>query len=432
MTYLTNIMSLFNFLRFSPSPPKAKPQEVSFDLVTNHVTTPCPESEATPRVPATGIPLEIVLSILEMSSMDDNNTSNTELLATCSLVCKAWSLHAQKLLFRRVQLCSQAAYNSFTSAVDRSTERGRALGDSVVQMRVLLDNNQPGPLKQISFATAVALCPNLRELNLALYGCGDPGKDIVGSPALERMRRPAPSFDQTTLELLRGGPSITSLHFSNWSDNDHSIVQLVDIWPSLDSLSITGKTPHLSPGLTHAPYTCQLERIKFNCQVEPSLDFLEWLLRTSAEAQSLRAIELEREPSLEMLEYLVGNHGEGLRTLALPSCVTREHANAVIKCERLRELRTERAFTCPVVFRQLPKGIKAFAFGMDQDTPLQYVVEAVKTRDELECVTVNIWNQGEKHAQLAALKMACAFRGVELCITNDVRVYRAMMALARL
>lgn len=379
-------------------------------------------------MPARGIPLEVVLDILEAVYFNDGAV-NTEFLRTCSLVCKSWSLPAQKLLFRRIRLCSQAAYNSFVLAVDRSTDRGRILSDSVVQMHVVLDNNQPGPLKQACFARAITLCPNLRELSLALYGCGEPGNDIVGSPALERMRRLAPSFEPGTLELLRTGPLIASLHFSNWSDNDQSVVQLLDIWPSLKSLSITGKTPHLSPGVTHPPFACALARLRINCQHEPSLDFLEWLLHTSSRANSLRAIELDREPSLDMLDYLTRNHAESLRELAIPSCTTPEHATTIIRCRSLRQLRTERPSTSaiPAVFRQLPMGIQHLAFGMDQVTPLQTLVEAVKTRDELESITVNIWDKGSSHRQLPALKMACAFRGVELRITNDVRVHRAMM-----
>ncbi|KIL00809.1 hypothetical protein PAXRUDRAFT_128969 [Paxillus rubicundulus Ve08.2h10] len=379
-----------------------------------------------PHVPTHGIPLEIVLHIIESACFDDD-TIDAAFLGVCSLVGKSWTLPAQKLLFKRVQLCSQAAYNSFACAVSSSTQRGRVLANSVLQMRVVLDNNQPGPLKQACFARAVTLCPNLRELNLALYGCGEPGKDVVGSPALERMRRPAPSFERSTLDLLRTGPSITSLRFSNWSDNGQSIVQLLDIWPSLTSLSITGKTPHFSPGLTHPPYACPLTRLTMDCQLEPSLDFLQWLLHGSSQAKSLRAIDLDRQPSLDLLDYLTRTHGESLRELALPSCRTLEHANAVIRCHSLRDLRTERASTSPVVFRKLPAGIRRIAFGMDEDTPLQHVIEAVNTRDELDTVTVNLWGRGGSHRELSRLKMACAFRGVDLRITSDVRVHRAMV-----
>ncbi|KAF8131589.1 hypothetical protein EV363DRAFT_171008 [Boletus edulis] len=421
-------MVLFNFLRSWMRSPRAEPHQVSFQLAIAPLPPKFLVLSQTPRVPTHGIPLEVVLDILETVCYEDGAMA-AELLRTCSLVCKSWSFPAQKLLFRRIHLCSQAAYNSFVYAADRSTERGRILGDSVVQMHVVLDNNQPGPLKQASFAHGVTLCPNLHELSLALYGCGEPGNDIVGSPALERMRRPAPSFELGTLELLRTGPPIMSLHFSNWSDNDQSIVQLLDIWPSLQSLSITGKTPHLSPGLTQPPFASALTRLRMNCQHESSLDFLEWLLHTSSQANSLCAIELDREPSLDLLDYLTKNHMGSLQELAIPSCATSEHATAVIRCRSLRQLRTERPSMSivPSVFRQLPMGIQHLAFGMDQDTPLQTLIDAVKTRDELESITVNVWDKGNNHRQLPGLKMACALRGVDLRITNDVRVHRAMV-----
>jgi len=231
------------------------------------------------------------------------------------------------------------------------------------------------------------------------------------------------------LELLRSGPPITSLHLSNWSDNGQAIVQLLDLWPSLDSLAITGKTPHFSPGLTHPPFACALTRLRMNCQFEPSLDFLDWLLHTSLQASSLCAVELDREPSLDLLDYLTKNHTESLQELAIPSCTTPEHATAIIRCRSLRQLRTERPSTAAInpVFRQLPMGIQRLAFGMDQDTPLQTLVEAVKTRDQLESVTLNLWDKGNSHRQLSGLKMACAFRGVDLHVTDNVRVHRTMV-----
>ncbi|KAG9313904.1 hypothetical protein JVU11DRAFT_4676 [Chiua virens] len=367
---LRPLMDFFNFLRFWMPSSRAEPHQVSFDLTVAALQIQFPTNFQAPRVPARGIPLEIVLDILEAVSFD--GTADAEFLRTCSLVCKSWSLPAQKLLFRRIRLCSQAAYNSFIFAVNRSTERGRILGDSVVQMHVVLDNNQPGPLKQACFARAVTLCPNLRDLSLGLYGCGEPGNDIVGSPTLERMRRLAPSFEPGTLELLRTGPLITSLHFSNWSDNDQSVIQLLDVWPSLKFVSITGKIPQLSPELAHPPFACALNRLRLNCQSEPSLDFLEWLLHASSQANSLRAIELDREPTLDMLDYLTRSHTESLQELAVPSCSTSEHATAINRCRSLRYLRTERpsASIIPLVFRQLPTGIQDLAFGIDQDYPV--------------------------------------------------------------
>jgi len=374
-----------------------------------------------------GIPLEIVLKIIEFSRLDNNYDPDIKLLTSCSLVCRSWSFYAQRLLFSHVRLCSQAAYYSFVYAVDRSTPNGRALGDAVVRMDVDLDVNQPGPLTQASFAQAVIRCPNLRDINLSVYGDRKP---LNGSmSALERsVHRATPSFTNDVLHLLRTGPEISHLHSSNWSGNGDLIVQLLDVWPSLKSLSITGKVPHLSPALKrrHACYPGALEKFRMNCQVEPSLDFLEWLLHTTAAAKSLRGIELKREPSSLLLEFLVQHHGEQLHMLALPSCATHKHADAIIRCHALQEFRTERAWTLPTVLLHISNGIRHLAFGIDPTMPLHHVVELVKVMDELETVTVNVWH-GDCEHRLAALKMACAFRGIELCITRDICIHRALV-----
>jgi hypothetical protein len=294
-------------------------------------------------------------------------------------------------------------------------------------MRAVLDYNQPGCLNQSSLAVAVSNCPNLYELDLAQYGCVTPGKDVVGSPAQERMRRPAPSFDEHSLALLNAGPRITALNFSNWSENNQSVLQLLEVWPSLKSLSITGASPVLSPGVTYPPFPCALEELRLNCQREPAKEFLGWLLHRSAEEKSLRVIDLERQPSPELLDFLVEKHGETLHSLAVPSFAMHEHAHAAMRCRSIRELRTESSWSSPVICRQMPETIQHLAFGLDLDTLLNPIIDLVKTRDDLQAVTVNIWRDGHRHPQLASLQMACAYRGVDLRLTRDVRRMRLLV-----
>ncbi|KAG1793411.1 uncharacterized protein HD556DRAFT_1443523 [Suillus plorans] len=413
-------------------PYSGPPMVVEHEISLKFTSSPPHDSEVydniqTPRVPASGIPIEIVLTILETAYFDDKGGPDIDLLSKCTLVCKAWSLHAQKLLFRRVRLRSHSAFASFTHAVNRSSPRGRILGDAVVQMRAVLDYNQPGCLNQSSLAVAVANCPNLYELDLAQYGYVAAGKDVVGSPAQERMRRPAPSFDDHSLALLIAGPHITALNFSNWSENNQSLLQLLEVWPSLKSLSITGTSPVLSPGMTYLPFPCALEELRLNCQREPAKEFLDWLLHRSAEEKSLRVIDLERQPSPELLDFLVEKHGETLHSLAIPSFATHEHAHAAMRCRSLRELRTESSWSSPVICRQMPETIQHLAFGLDLDTLLNPIVDLVKTRDDLQAVTVNLWRDGHRHPQFAFLQMACAYRGVDLRLTRDVRRMRLLV-----
>ncbi|KAF8899301.1 hypothetical protein BD779DRAFT_1607792 [Infundibulicybe gibba] len=374
------------------------------------------------RVPQ--LPLELVLAIVEAAYYTDALEPNDRLLQDCSLVCKRWSLPVQKLLFTRVTLRSGPACNAFQAAVDRSTERGRALGDSVVRLRVIMDNNQPFSLPESSFARAVLLCPRLYELDLALYGCATPGEDVVGAPDLARMRRPAPLFDQSTLASLRSGPNITALRFDNWSENQSSIIQLLDVWTTLKSLTISGTPPQL-PSITHQPFPCSLEQLRVNFQTPPSIDFMKWLLHNSA--QTLRVLELEREPPAHFLDFLVASHSQSLSSLSLPACQLQEHVSAIHKCTRLQEIKLEHPWTSPLIYRKLPSTLQHLAFSIDKDTALQPVLETIKTRPSLSVISVHVWAGGEAHTQLPALKIACAFRGITLRITHDIALFRSMM-----
>ncbi|KAI0726864.1 hypothetical protein C8Q72DRAFT_488654 [Fomitopsis betulina] len=369
------------------------------------------------------IPLEIVMNILETAYDDQDHHSNASLYINCALVCKDWSAISQKLLFRNVSLRSQTAYIAFQAAADRSTLRGRMLGDAVQEMQVTLDHNQPYRLSQRSFARAVTFCPNLIHLGVALYGKPCEGEDLVGEPAVDRLKRSAPSFDERTLDILRTGPRIASLQFSNWSDNSSSLSQLLDIWPSLKALRISGTAPQL-PSTSPEPFACALAELRMNFQVAPSVDFMKWLLHNSQE--TLRTLELERDPTPELLEYLLHEHGPTLESLALPTCGGHEGIVSILQCDALRELRIESAWAPQALFSTLPDGVQHIAFGIDMDTALSPILRTIKKSDALRVVTAHIWHGGENHPQTNALKIACALQGIDLRFTQDVREFRAI------
>ena len=380
-----------------------------------------------PKPPSVPIPMELVMSILEAAYDDHEPVTYSALLKNASLVCKGWSSVAQKLLFRNVTLSNQTAYIAFQEAVDRATPRGCMLGDAVVRMKVVLDQNQPYRLSHRSFARAVSLCPNLYELSVSLYGEGAPGTDIVGVPDASRMKRSAPSFDERTLAALRAGPKISALQFCNWSDNSTSLLQLLDVWPSLSSLDISGTTPQL-PSDTVEPFPCALRELRTNFQLSPSIEFMRWLLHHST--GTLRVLDLAREPTPDMLDYLVSEHGSTLESLGLPTCGTHESAAAVRKCAELKELKIESAWAAPMLYKSLPRGMQHLAFGVDADTPLQPVIQAIKKSEDLRVVTMHVWHGGERHPLLANVRIACAIKGVELRLTNDVPAFRAITVSA--
>lgn len=365
------------------------------------------------------IPLELVLSIVESAASDVPNDERIDLLQSCSLVCRSWSTASQKLLFARVTLRTQKSLQSFMSAVDRTTSHGQTLGDAVTHLRVVLDHNQPSGLHQHSFASAVTVCPNLHELDISLYGHAEPGKDVVGD--LSRLRRSAPPFDEQTLALLKSGPNIKALHFNNWSENQHSIFQLLSVWSSLEFLSIGGTLSQHLQG-SPAPFPCKLHQVRFNFQTSPTTDFVKWLLHNSA--SSLRVIRFDRDPSCDLFEHLTTIHGPNLHSISFPSYSSPELAFGLQKCEQLRELRTETPPSSSSLYRCIPDNLEHLAFGLDQHSPLASVIDLVKSRNTLKTITVQVWDGAHQHTLLTPLKIACAYHGVDLRMTNNLGLFR--------
>ncbi|KDQ62859.1 hypothetical protein JAAARDRAFT_28835 [Jaapia argillacea MUCL 33604] len=397
--------------------PRVISHDVSFDIRTPSATrrrrVPGPQKHA----PA--LPLEIIIDILESAYYDEFLEPNDQLLRSCALVCRDWSGPAQDLLFRRVSLRSQPAFLSFQKATDPLTERGRFLASLVVRMRVTLDSNQPKRLTTPSFAQALTLCPNLYELSISLYGCENtPQPNAIDAT---RSRRTISRFDEATIATLRSAPTISALRYTSSSPNNAHIFQLLDIWPRVRSLDVGGVPPQI-PILHHS--SRYVEELRINYQTKPSADFLRWLLPPST--RTLRVLELEREPSNDMLDYLLTEHGPRLESLSLPSCTTSQRALVITRCENLREFRTETACGNPTVYKKLPLDIQHVALGVDKETSLESVLKLVKTSDELEALTLQIWESGVHHPMLASLKMACAYTGVELRVTRDVRVFRSL------
>lgn len=394
----------------------APEHQISFDIQTSAQPAACRRSIKLVDHDV-HLPMEIVISILEATYYGDDLQPNRPLLKACSLVCKDWCATSQKLLFRDVTLRTQDAYRAFKRAIDGTTERGRMLSQAVVRLHVTLDPSQPRHLYPQSFARAVSLCPNLYELQVALYGYRE-RRSPVGDAGDERLR-PTGSFDNHTLSLLRSGPKITALRFDNWSENRQAMAPLLDIYsPTLKYLSMSGTAPERLP----TPFQGSLAEVRMNFLVEPALEFTDSLLLHSS--SSLRSLELEREPSTDLFKHLIHNHCSTLESLTIPVCGNFDHAIALKQCTKLRELKIESPWVSPMVFRHLSEHIEHIAVGVDAGTALQPVIDAVKSRKEMRAVTLQMWQGGESHPLISTLKVACAFRGLELKLTRDVRAFR--------
>ena len=372
------------------------------------------------------MPSEVVNSILEYAYFDDDLEVDTEVLRACSLVCREWTATAQKLLFKHVTLRTQAAYQSFCTTVTQNTAYSRMLAECVVRLRVVLDHNQPFGLTQDMFAHAVTLCPSLFELSVAIYGCGAPGQDVIGAPDVSRMARKAPSFDESTLAMLRTGPTIQALQVNNWSENSTSVAQLLEVWPELQCLIIGGTPPELNAQSSSSPpaFPGALRELHLNFQTSPSVDFFGWLLHNSQE--SLNTLRIERPLPVDVVEHLLHTTRNSLRSLSLPSASQRL-TQALGECTVLKDFSVDGSYVSPRVLRGLPANVEHLGFTIE--TP---ILEAVRQKEKLKAITVFVPQHAPEgstdcYAQLAPLQLVCAERGIDMYTTSNIRRLRNMM-----
>lgn len=369
------------------------------------------------------VPNEIVLKILEAAYDPQDLQSTHNILMHSALVCRDWSILAQKLLFHHVTLRSQASLHSLSDALSSSTSRGRMLADAVIRFSVILDHNQPNGVSPLSFATLFGRCSRVQELDISLFGRGAPGNDIVGSPAQARLQRSAPSFDDEVLSVLLAGPSITRLRFSNWTDNSSTLSQLLHLWPTLKSLEIRGATLPAIPPLASTPFPCALTELRLNCQKAPSFEFLKWLLQNSQ--GTLRKASADRPSCSDVLIRVVREHHDSVESIAVPTCQTREAAFSLMQCQGLRHLHVEDARVTMVLCKTLPISLQHVSFGLHRETEMKPLLHLISEGAWLTSITLHLWKGGDNHGMLDALRTACVLRGVQLNIVNDIREFRA-------
>lgn len=302
-------------------------------------------------------------------------------------------------------------------AVSQGTPRSRMLSETVQYLRLVLDAKQPRGIPCNAFAHAVARCPNLAELSLAVY---DDSSKSDASPTQEPSKPASPLFSDETLSLLRTGPRVAALRFDNWSSNAHALAQLLEAFPALSALSVSGTAPALPSHALPAPRA--LHSLRLNFQTSPSLEFVKWLVQDS----SLRALEFARMPDCESLMHLLLEHCGSLESLALPSCAAADYVLALAQCTSLRELRIEDLWTAPNVRLQLPPSLECIAFALDKRSALGPVVDAVKKSASLSRVAMHVWAEGAQHSLLPDLRIACAMQGVELDVVQGIHEFRAL------
>jgi len=357
------------------------------------------------------MPLELILSIIEAACVGSSEKERLRILRSCSLVCRLWSTVSQQLLFSRIVLGSQCAFDAFAAVLDNSTIHGQFLRYSVTSIRVVFNSGQQSCLGREKFQQILDICPNVRELSVSLFGPSRKSSPSDASPCVEPLKATTPASLQTSRFL-------TSLHINSWQDEDESyLLHLLSLSPRLTTLSLGGKSPPSSfPPATAIPFA--LSELRLSYQTSPSVSFVKWLLSNSME--TLSAVTFCRDPWPDVLEYLTTYHGHLLQSLSLRSPI---HMSVLNRCSQLNEFRTSSPITpsCSSILKQLPPTLRKLSLAIERDTPLSSVIEYVKCNERLEELAIQLRDDGSRNILLSPLRIACAFQGVLLHIPSHSR-----------
>lgn len=360
------------------------------------------------------LPPELVFVVLEHAYYTPAGSPDYALLIDCSLVCTAWSIPAQTLLFHKTPTLElPETIASFRAALTTSAARGEPMGHAVRSLTISIGGSLKEACQPEAFAHLLQACPRLYELSLTIHGLHE--------------------FDHFALAKLKdSGQGIRALNLQSCGVQSPVVFQLLGIWSRIQFLKIgaeiaawpwrhPAETPVLRqsqnaglhdiaqrPPARVSLYDLALSRI-------PQQAVLTWLLGSSA--SSLRILELRESPGLAE-RHILGVHALHLRSLRLLH-FSLDSAAFLRQCTALEELVV---YNIPVIVPLAPElspSIQHLSFRNPRHTSrntLRPILDAVEVLPKLRVVTCD---ENSTHLRdFESLKARCTERGVEVVITE--------------
>jgi F-box-like len=367
------------------------------------------------------LPVEIIFAILEAGYYLHDFQQDTRFLLNASLVSRSWRRPAQLLLFQHVVIRSEAAFTALCNATSSNATHGEVLAGQVRSLSAALDPEQPGCLQPPSLCHAISLFPNLSELDLACYS--------FSKPQITSYQRDGKSFsifDDKALSTLCSGPPISALRLANWSSDTSLLDKLLGLYqPSLRVLSLRGAHSSFS-----TPATSRLaSHHALDLTLQPPLasTLLDWLTNRTTRPR-IHTLEFIRQPEHAVLAALLATHGDGLKSLALPTLTTADAALVAAHCSpRLKSLRTEHPYAAlPALRLHLHHVALAVHPALTLVREQVGMLSGIGMRGRLEHVSVILWRGNEEEQRaVRALKLLCAQLGVWIRFEREVKEFRA-------
>ncbi|KAI0699281.1 hypothetical protein C8T65DRAFT_719774 [Cerioporus squamosus] len=335
------------------------------------------------------------------------DTLPTELTATRLLSCRAWSVPAQKLLFRHVALRGMhesRGHLSFMKATDPRTERGRTLAGHIRILEVFLGDKAGLDLDDADLADIIERTPRLYELALRVTGIHH-----FTDGTMEKLRKLAGAERQVqTVEGVEpvGPVRLRALTILSCGVQSPILFQLLSVWPTVQFLHIGVE---IAPPVPRWRPTFKLHQLTL--MRTPRVYILKWLLSSSMD--SLRILSFRDLPGRDF-DPLLEQLGPKLRSLRIMNYNLRA-ASVINQCPNLEELVIVQLSPF-MKLRNLPQTLEHLSCRNlpAEDQSLGSVIEAVDGLPRLRIVTCDRRAREDEH--FGDLTRLCTSKGIELFV----------------
>jgi hypothetical protein len=342
------------------------------------------------------LPLELVVSVLELAFFTDDRFPDRKTLGACSRICRDWRDPAQQLLFRYVNLQRNNQPLSMMMNIFGRSPRGKLLGSYVRSIDIRIGPPDSLPYTPQEFSELLVFFPRLYELHLNSF---------------------EPEFDQDTMEKLHALSAIRPiplrLRCLKWfgpHPQSRMVYQLLSIWPTIRFLYIGN------------PLSCEppAERPDFSLYEigyirPPTTEVLDWLIPN----HSIRIVYLQVDEDTQETDELFGREGPYLRSVRLASYCAFS-ASLVACCPRLEELSIGKVLKTITndMLVALPPTIEHLRIREDPES-VQSILVLLRSLPRLRVITLSTKTRSLQDVRV--LEEECIRKGVNIVYTSSAK-----------
>ncbi|KAJ6481435.1 hypothetical protein C8R47DRAFT_1322127 [Mycena vitilis] len=344
-------------------------------------------------------------------------------LLACSLVCKSWSPHAQRLLFRRVSVDNEWAildvvrgvprlpqssdeFASFFKIVTGHTAKSRWLARNVRSL-VLRPHSSTKMQHILLMLTSLR---NLRDLDISSAVCR------FGEAEFRQLRNSGLSIRSLRINADQTGPR-TAMGRPAWLD----VTRFIAALPTIQMLDVTANDYRTIPDIpSTVTQPLGLGLVAFQFHSERATDTSTFISTLTQGRRDRGTLQLYHQTlskgQPENLHVVLAGCGRHLRSISVPGEL--EDPHVLHLCTHLERFECQ-ALPSGHLVPAIPRTITTLAVTNPRGphlwevsyTPVGHLTQQLDTFPNLQ---VMVWAGSDQHPGFAALKARCGDLGIEL------------------